>query len=127
MTVFCLIPGYSRRGESQRDMATACHDDQSRPSLEVNYDFFTPVDEGKRERERERNLTWSQRDVSVGKGAGRVCVCVCACVRASVRASVRACVVYHVGAPNLRCFGGNDGRYMVHRQRKCLTGTHYFS
>ena len=49
--------------------------------------------------------------------------CVCACVRASVR----ACVVYHVGAPNLRCFGGNDGRYMVHKQRKCLTGTYYFS
>ena len=45
-------------------MAAACHDDQSRPHVAVNYDFLTPVDEGERERERE-GLFWSKRDVSV--------------------------------------------------------------
>ena len=77
-------------------MAAACHDDQSRPRLEVNYDFLTPVDEGERERERERErvhiLEQERRVSTVEKGAGLRYLC---------------CLSY--GVQNLRSSGVHEG------------------
>ena len=79
---------------ARRHMAAACHDDQSRPHLAVNYDFLTPVDEGERERERERGpiLEQERRVSTVEKGAGLRYLC---------------CLSY--GAQNLRSSGVHEG------------------